>query len=360
MLDLFLVLLLVLLFYGVKFKQPLNTFYSEEYLSINTSKYYRGLFAIIVVFHHLAQNTETGVLFRYFARIGFLAVAVFFFLSGYGLQRQYITKSEEYRKGFLLKRIPNIFIPYIIITVIYWLVYMLRGKVYSIETILVSILKGSPIVSNSWYIICILCFYVIYWMIMMICRNQYKWMIVLGGVWYFFYTYFCINMKYGNWWYNTSLLLVVGMFWATYEKKLLHIMTEHYWVVAPITWIVFVILFHYKNHIATVINIPFFPLVLTLVSSILFVLCIIAFSLKVLVGNKVLGFLGDVSLEIYVSHGLFMTTLRSNCIYINNEVLYCLAVLVCTLSFSILLHFVFQYALKIYRYLLQVVSRNRF
>lgn len=164
MIDLLLVPLLILFFYKAKPQKPLCSLNREGYLSLDTGKYYRGFFAIVVIFHHLAQATGTGMVFRYFKLVGYLAVAFFCFLSGYGLQKSYIAKGDRYRKGFILKRIPTILIPYIIITAIYWLAYVfIDGKYYSLRDIGIAIIKGVPIVSHSWYIISLLVFYVAYW-----------------------------------------------------------------------------------------------------------------------------------------------------------------------------------------------------
>ncbi|WP_173468755.1 acyltransferase family protein [Fibrobacter succinogenes] len=113
--DILPILLLFLCIFGAKITKPLSSINSKDYLSLATCKSYRGLFAILVILLHLAQRTESGVLFRYFTFTGMLPVPFFFFLSGYGLQKSYIVKSDKYRNGFLLKRVPTVLIPYIII-----------------------------------------------------------------------------------------------------------------------------------------------------------------------------------------------------------------------------------------------------
>jgi len=350
MIDLLFVSLLILLFYGATLTKPFKSLNRGEYLSVETGKYYRGFFAIVVVFHHLARRTETGIAFRYFAAIGYLAVAFFFFISGYGLQKSYIAKSDSYRKGFILKRIPSVLIPYIIMTAIYWLMNLISGRFYSLKDILIAIFNGSPIVSHSWYIINILLFYVVYWLLMLVFKKHY-FLIILGGtVWYFLYAVFCTKMGYGRWWYNASHLLIVGMFWATYERKILDLIDKSYFVIAPAICCAFIILLLFKGKIAALIKLP--SIIITLFTVILFILCVIMFAMKVQIGNKVLGFLGDISLEIYLSQGIFMRTLRSGNISIENDFLYSVAVLTGTIIFSYFLHILFRFILKKYKLLL--------
>ena len=193
--DILPILLLFLCIFGAKITRPLSSINSNGYLSLSTSKSYRGLFAIVVIFHHLALRTTTGVLFQPFASMGSLAVAFFFFLSGYGLQKSYIIKSESYKKDFLLKRIPTVLIPYIIITAIYWLTHLFLGHFYSIKDIIHGLIVGYPIAENSWFIVNILIFYVVFWLLMLICKKHYFIMILGGIIWYILYFFFCLKMN---------------------------------------------------------------------------------------------------------------------------------------------------------------------
>ena len=155
---LFVVLLFVALF-KIKLIMPLKNF-NDEFMSVKNCNSYKGFFALIVIMHHISQRISNGFLPPDFTRVGYLAVAVFLFLSGYGLQKQNISK-PGYSNGFLLKRIPSILIPYIIMTVIYWLIYALLGDVRSLGTIWHNfIANGDPIVWFSWYVVCILYFYI--------------------------------------------------------------------------------------------------------------------------------------------------------------------------------------------------------
>lgn len=350
MIDILFVLLLILLIYRIRVIKPRHVLNRQEYLSVKTGKYYRGFFAVVVIFHHLALRTESGIAFRYFTTVGFLAVSFFFFVSGYGLQKSYITKSEQYRKGFLQKRIPAILIPYLFITFLYWLINLTEGVSYSLNDIFVSIINGDPIASNSWYIINILLFYIAFWLIMLICNNQHTIMIYLGIIWYVFYILLCIKMEYGDWWYKSTPLLIIGMCWAVYEDKILAVLNKSFAVIAPviiISFLVFYLIYLYYGKIDFLRNIPYFSTVVAFPTAILFSLSIVMFSLKVQIGNRILGFLGEMSLELYLSQGLFITLLRGSHVYIENELLWCSAVLIGTIAFSYLLHLFFRFFLRL-------------
>lgn len=345
--DVFPIALLALLIYGIRLRRPLHEFNTDTYLSVETCKSFRGLLAIIVVLHHLAQNTVNDSIYSYIISDGFLVVAFFFFLSGYGLQSSYISKGDKYKKGFILKRIPPVLIPYIIITVLYWLMYLAGGDLYTLKDIIIGIVKGNTIVPYSWYIVNILEFYIIYWLLMIICKKNYALMIAGALIWYILYAAFCMRMSYGVWWYKTSLLPAVGMFWATYEKRIIEIVKRRYFIITPIVFTALLLLvFWQSDTIPFIVPIAKSSLFIVISKGILFVICVLMFSMKFQIGNKALRFLGEISLEIYLSQGLFIKLLRSDWVYIGNDFLRFLAVLTLTIVFSFFLHKAFRFILK--------------
>lgn len=94
--------------------------------------------AVIVALHHYslyicANNLSDSIIYKFLsAQGGFLAVAIFFFLSGYGLM-----ESEKHRhlpfNKFLIKRFLRVYLPVLLITAI-WLPVdcCVQGKSYSL------------------------------------------------------------------------------------------------------------------------------------------------------------------------------------------------------------------------------------
>ena len=343
LLDIFPIALLILCILNVHLLKPANEI-NDEYLSHGTTKYYRGLFALVVVFHHLSQNTASGFIFRFFSSAGYLAVAVFFFFSGYGLQKSYMTKKDSYKKGFLLKRIPRVAFPYIICIIIYWIVASLSGTVYSLADVFGSLINGYPIVTYSWYIISIVVFYLFYWLFMLVCNKFYNRIILYGCIWYVLWSLLCIKMNYGTWWFNASHLLIVGIVWATYEERITKFIGQYYSIIAPIMLISFVVLFLWHNKIISLLPFRYSSLLLTLLTAVIFVLCVILLSMKVKIGNHILGFLGEISLEIYLVQGLFIKHIP-----IWNEFVWCIVVTVLSVSLAFVLHKFFTAVLSRFR-----------
>lgn len=341
LIDLMPVVLLLSFFWGLHPVKPLSQM-NEDYISKETGNYLRGFFAIVVLLHHLAQRTGSGFLFRGFYDVGYLAVALFFFFSGYGLQKSYMAKRDAYRQHFLIRRLPPVLLPYVVVTFLVWLMNAVAGYRVGVGYILWTILQGEPMVLFSWYIVCILLFYVVFWLLMYICGNRDQLMLIAGCIWYVLYVVCCMLADFGCWWYNASPLLIVGMAWAVYEKQILAKIKKSYKILTPAIWAVFFILYMiafslkdnkaYENRL----------FLLHIVVAILFVIAMILFSLKIRIGNKVLKFLGSISLEIYLVQGLFIEGLRNGTIFIENEAIWVWLVVVGSVIFAALLHMVLK------------------
>ena len=320
-------------------------------MSLDTSKCLRGFFAIVVVFHHLAQRTQMGELFRYFNRVGFLAVAVFFFLSGYGLQKSYMIKADTYRKSFPAKRLPSILIPYLIMTAIYWCVHAATGSVYSFKAVLLSQVNGTPLADFSWYIENIFLFYIAFWILMCVCRKHYRLMPVGALIWYLLYVFMCVKLNYGIWWFISTQLLIVGMIWAIEEEHILKALEKNVVLISLIlltvlVWIVFLLLFKYEYKLAALISVSNGDTIMKMIMATVFPIGFILLSVKFRIGNPVLRFLGNISLEIYLAQGIPTLLLRSRWIYLSNDLLYAVSVLIITVVLAYGLHQLFGLLLR--------------
>ena len=318
LMDLFPLALLALFLVGVQPVRPLRAF-RDDYLSLETGKSLRGLCTLAILLHHLALQQPSGFLFVWFQHVGYLSVSVFFFLSGYGLMRSHMTR-EAYSTHFLRRRIPKILVPYILLTAVYWGFHACNGTVYTPGDLLNAAMSGRFIVSYSWYILCILAFYVVFWLLMRLCKQRYALILTGTCVWYALYAAFCVWMRFGSWWYKTAPVLIVGVFWAAYEKKILALLHRRYVLFAPAVCILFLILFalFVANENAPDAQLRT-SLPLTLLSCVFFVCSLWMLTLKCRIGNPVLRFLGDNALEIYLVQGLFIAGLRSHILYIRND-----------------------------------------
>ena len=337
--DFLIVVLLFIIFWKIKFEKDIN----KEYLSIKTSQDWKGVFALVVILHHLSQVTVDGVFFWGFGYVGYLAVAVFFFLSGYGLQKKHIMDSS-YSKTFLTKRIRTIVIPYIIITMVYWGLHSFGGNIYSLKDVLLLFVQGKPIVKYSWYVINILFLYLSFYISMKITKKNHKFMILGAIVSYVIWLCFCINQSFGTWWYNSTQLFVVGIIWAIYEQRIVAFIKLHFNIVSIFVTVAFAVCFFFGY----TINEYLISLIFNLMAAILFTVLVLMLSMKIQIGNNILDFIGSISFEMYLTHGLFIILCGNEFLNIKNNLLYSISVLLLTTSFSFVFHKLCKFLLTQY------------
>ena len=82
-------------FYNIKI-----TSYNKDYLSVQQTENLKGIFILLVLFHHLNIFAGVGDVYNFFSNAGYIAVGGFLFISGYGLMYQFEHKGRAYVKSF--------------------------------------------------------------------------------------------------------------------------------------------------------------------------------------------------------------------------------------------------------------------
>lgn len=318
--NLFFLLLLALILWKAEFS--IRSFHNC--LSVQTTGAVKAIAAVSVVFHHLSQLLESTSLFSaIFLKMGIFAVSLFFFYSGYGLMKSYRTK-KHYADTFFVKRILSIALPYLVFTLLYWAVTAVLQQPYTLMEVLRSFFNGSPIVYDSWYILTILVFYVFFYFLMRLCREKHL-LIFLGSMlWLVLWVLLCKTRGLGFHWYNSSIALCCGILFATAEEPILPLIKRFYllWLalLLPATPVVMIM----SGRLGAD-GIP--ALILRWASCLGFIGLILLFTSKVQLGNPLLKFLNSISFELYLVHRIFIWLLRSRFLYIQNDALWCAAVL---------------------------------
>ena len=337
--DVFAPALIALLFWRAKPVKPFCGLFYDGYISRETGKALRGFFALVIILHHLAFAFSAGILTGWLQIAGIPSVSVFFFLSGYGLMMSY-RKNPAYKDRFLMQRIPKVLVPYLVVTALFWLFDAINGDRYSAKALILASLNGKPVVHYSWYIICILLFYVFFWVLMCLCKKRYFMMVLGACCWYAAYMVFCIKMNYETYWYRTALFLIVGMIWALYEDKLSGCLKRYYRILAPVSWITFLTLLICFQRLTASLDSAVVRGIIVFFYAASFLLTVLTVTLKFRLGNPVLTFLGENSLEIYLVQGLFIAGLRSGLLYIRNDFLWALLCMIGSVVLGSLLHVV--------------------
>jgi len=190
----------------------------------------RGLLALLIISHHLGQNSAIYPLSNFTAGIGLQIVAVFFFISGYGLCVSYTTKGTAYLDGFLRKRLGKLLPKFIFLTVGVALVY----HCYSSTSLEIQatdfITKGSTSLPFSWFIYAIIYVYLAFYMCALITRNP-KYIGLLFTLSIIIYVLISSKvLHFPSHWHITIICVNLGYFVAYYEARISMLLENHKFV----------------------------------------------------------------------------------------------------------------------------------
>lgn len=324
------VILPIILLWGAKFSKGKNF---NDGLSLEQTKAFQGFLAICIMLHHIAQKTCASWIqpqsrivhgLDIFVDMGFLLVSVFLFFNGYGVYKSFHSK-ENYLNGYFKKRILPVILALYSTTLIFFVARLLIGeKMDAMQVILylTSIKLCNP---NTWYVIVLPFFYLFFYVSFRFIKKDG---LAVAATTALVIGYMLLGTRInhndfwirGEWWYNCVILFPVGIIFAKFENKIIPFVQKYYWA--------FLIVFlaaYYPIRIGSRMlgnmfgyygegwlpqNVIIMNRRITLLGhSILctwFVMCWLLMGMKVKIGNKFLKFMGTITLEFYLIHGLFV------------------------------------------------------
>ncbi len=364
---LFYFLLALLMFFGTK--GCARGSWNEEYTSLKQTKMLQGITALGVALHHMAQKTcapwhpaiYTVHGLDLFVPIGYLFVSVFLFCSGLGLYKSLHTK-PDYLKHFIRRRILTMIIAFYLSEWIHTAVRLLMRQKMDLTKIL-WYLSGLHMANpNAWYLIVIPFFYLVFWAAFRFCKREgfaIFWVFVFTLAYTVLGAYIGHQDNWwmqGEWWYNSIILFPVGLLFGKFEKPVTRFFRKGYWFWLLLSFAGIFLLFRqsewlnnsvwgYYDAFSSRMRVP--HSLMSAGGQWLVCLFYVAFCfllmMKVRIGNKTLAWLGSITLEFYLMHGLFVELFGFNfmditksLVYIKKVPLYILAVLACSAAAAVL------------------------
>ena len=297
--------------------------------SVKDSINIKGICALLVIITHLTQNIDSKILIGIISKIGYIWVGMFFFYSGYGLTYSMKNK-KNYLDNFIQKKLIDILTPIYIINIFYLIFYAINdGIKYSFKELLWYFFRFDLSVSYSWYIVVILVFYFAFYICFKF-TNYDKGVkfIVLFNV---MYIIICYALNVPNMWYKSSIAFLIGLLLADNIELVSEYFKNQYQKKSLIILIIFIIFIfitevtEMKSTIKGMVNVS------------IFIISYIIISFKVRLNNNIIFYLGEISYELYIVHGLVIKFLRSNYIYIQDNNIYFLLSILLSIVTSVLL-----------------------
>lgn len=298
-----------------------------NYLSKSNTNSIKGIAALLIVLHHISLNFFfSSTVNNLLVKIGSPMVAIFMFYSGFGLVINYLN-NEKYLNRFCYKRLSTIVIPYLLSIVICLVIKSICNDENLINNFYIIDRNGSTYVMYSWYVFCIIFLYVLFFITFK--YLNLKKAVITEAIIIILYIILLKMIGWGDYWYKTSTIFLVGQLVALRREDLDKIFKKHYFTSLVSSLILFVSTFLIKIN-----N--------TIVSFLVYQICIISFifivlslSTKIKVYNKFTSFLGTISYEIYLIHGSIILLYLSLPAEINNYIKLALIILTSILVSSV-------------------------
>lgn len=294
----------------------------------------RGILAILVVLGHLDTVVAGQTKILTLLHMATPAVAVFFFMSGYGLMLSYFKKGDNYLHRFITKSSIKLLIPLILTTLLYQSILLILGK-FSWSRIADDFITGveMPLV-HSWYVYALFFFYLFFFIVFKYVNinNSIKGkllILILLMLSYYVLVRYCLG--WGFFWWITCMAFPIGFIYSYYEDKIKHFAYTNFWLVPLIILVLLIIKFLSNVYAPICGELPY----ILLGPIVALILC----KSPLPIDNKFLNFLGTISFEIYLAHGIFEKLLVG---IIDEPYLYIIVVISATIGMAWFLHVVFK------------------
>ncbi len=306
------------------------------------SKEIQGFLAVFIILHQTVVTlnnfyigSDTMKEFYNYYFYGILAVAFFFFCSGFGLIKRRMTDTD-YTRGFMKRRIFTVLVPYFICNYIYLTEALLGNIRYGNHftfTEVICAFFGLFLVNNQmWFAVEIMILYTAFWIIFGKVRKVKTGILLMTVVVFVMVTIgffsghsFSLTMSYwfkGEWWYNTIFMFPVGMLYAYKEERINNIIRKAFTAIILSSAALFVLLdYTHRELVDRMIYYtgdPFKPGAIMdrltglgeeTLFELVFIILVITVVSRIRIGNPVLKFLGKISLETIMLNYLMIENL---------------------------------------------------
>ena len=299
----------------------------------------QGAIALFIIFHQTvvaldAVNEDCGDM-RFFYYYGILAVAFFFFSSGFGLMKRWKT-DDNYIKGFMRRRIFTVLVPFFICNYIYLTDALLNNIIFrrhfGFGEVICSFFGIFLVNNEMWFAVEIMILYVAFRIVFAKIKKPAAGILIMTGVVLVMITIGLFSghantgvMSYwfkGEWWYNTIFMFPVGMLYAYKEERINKVIKKAFVSILIASSVLFVLMdYIHRGLIAQSIYYteywdspnPILDKLLGLgqetLFELVFLILVVTIMSRIRISNPVIKFFGKISLEMIMLNYLLIDKL---------------------------------------------------
>lgn len=316
--------------------------HDSTFMTKEKSMMIKGGLALCILIHHILEFVSNSDKI-YPVHVGYLLVAAFFWISGYGVRKS-LLKKEQYLDGFLAKSISKLYVPFLVVSAIYIGVRYCFGITYSLKMILTSMIGIRTIASFSWFVFEIIALYIVFYFAFVVSKKHGEFLVFLTTLAFIWFAY---QKEMDTYWYVSTLAFPFGMFTASREKIFAKCVFQSKKLCLVSTILLIVTTFGASTDIlGEFFNSQDAIQVISSISAIiasLFACMMIGFLASRMSGKNYtfLTFWGQNSYELYLMQGLFVRGFKE-IVIISNDFLYAALVV----AFSLGAALIFKQLLK--------------
>ncbi|WDF68346.1 acyltransferase family protein [Sphingobacterium oryzagri] len=291
----------------------------------------KGILSILIILSHINFHADLPI-FLTITAWGGTKVALFFFISGYGLMASYLQKGASYLDGFLFKRLWKVVKPLFIVTISFLLLYYLDTGTFKGDLLNELITKGMTPLPYSWFAYAIIVFYLFFFLAFKSGSNDMLKIFITFGL-TLLVTLVMKEVGYDRAWWVSNLAFPLGLFFRYKEKVIISYSRTRFGNLALVPLLCFLVLALVLLKIEILYAFAYVLIVMMIM---------ILMSYVKLPSGPIFSTLGKVSYETYLIHGAVLTLLRGKHVYIMNGYLYLATAIILTLILSIITHSFFS------------------
>lgn len=308
--------------------------YKSDYLTLKNTINLRGIFSLVIIIHHSRARTEVlndTIIGSILTAVGYLVVGMFFFLSGYGI-RESMTSKEKYRETFFKRRIVPYYADYLVFTVIYLLYSLVVGEKINIITLIKAVIWKENYIYNGWYLNIALIMYLSFQVAFILKKwlKEEKILLIIFVV----YCCVCMMTEQSIIFIQSIFGLPMGYCWSVKKKDIDKIINKHF----ILCFFCSFVLFDFTLIVGNWYTVGFLQLVVRAISVCFFDFFVICCLMIVQIQNKFTTFLGNISLELYVIHGIWVEIFDQKIVSLFGVCSYFIKVIICSVTSAWLLH----------------------
>lgn len=278
---------------------------AKEWLSKERTDAIRGVAILLVVLHHVTTIVVNDLPYTMpFVQMGFGSVSLFFLMSGYAHMASYGSKELDYK--FLWKKFKRMLVPYFLIWIIYFVTCFIRNKQVNPSECLADVLHLAYPGTPCWYFKVQLLLYVIFFVafgIIMKKANPKKKAIV-ATICILIYMAVAYYAGLEEYWYLTVIFFSIGLALGIYSEQVFSVLKKYGMLLLLLALLMFIVI---QAGVFFIGFKGFYYPIQILLCILLNIICISAI-VRFRVGSIVLKFMANISLELYLIHGVMLSS----------------------------------------------------